>query len=114
MNRKQIGDRIRKARLEKGWTQQELADKYASTQAHISDMERGRGTTDLVILERLLDVLDKDLHYLLATEETSPEGLNQAFQIVTSLPDGSTRDEAIAFILAIAKDARRRVMEGQE
>lgn len=111
MDKKQIGHLIRVARHEKRWTQQQLADKFGCSQANISDMERGDVSIDLVDLHRLVRVLGKDLYYLFPRNESGLEGAEQAVQILASLPDSSIRNEAIAAILAIARDARRRVSE---
>jgi len=111
MDKEQLGRLIRAARHEKGWTQRRLADEYGCSQANISDMERGNISIDLGDLGRLLHVLGKDLHYLLAPGGPALEGLNQAVQVMRSLPRGRIRDEAIASILAIARDAHRRVLE---
>ena len=37
-----LGDRLRKAREERGWSQPQLAKKSGISQATISDIERGR------------------------------------------------------------------------
>lgn len=113
MDKKQIGHLIRVARHENEWTQKQLADEYGCSQANISDIERGEISIDLVDLERLVRILGKDLYYLFPLAESNMEGLDQVVQIMASLPAGQIRDHALAALLAIARDAHRRVLERQ-
>ncbi len=52
-------EEIRKARLEKGWSQQELAKKSGLTQSHVSRVEQGKidlRFSNLIELSRVLDL----------------------------------------------------------
>ena len=61
------GERIRAARLARGWTQAQLARRVGVTQGGISGIERGRhGTVSPRLMARLLEVLE-------LTPETSAE-----------------------------------------
>jgi transcriptional regulator with XRE-family HTH domain len=53
------GERIRAARLARGWTRAELARRVGVTQGGISGVERGRhGTVNRRLMARLMEVLD--------------------------------------------------------
>ena len=64
-------DALRKLRVEKGLTQQELADKMFVTRPTIARWESGSRLPDTVMLARLADVLDADVHMLLAATAQS-------------------------------------------
>lgn len=67
-----IGSRLRKARLEKGLSQKDLAEKLGlSANSVISDFERNKLYPRLETLLKMADVLDVDLHWLI-TGDHSP------------------------------------------
>ncbi len=57
MDNKTIGRFIHQLRIEKGFTQQELADQLNVTNKAISKWECGRGCPDISLFEKLSDVL---------------------------------------------------------
>ncbi|MBN1366621.1 MAG: helix-turn-helix domain-containing protein [Dehalococcoidales bacterium] len=66
MNRnKQIGAKIKVARLELGMSQRELGKLYGSSDVTISDMERGDREANVEALERLAHILGKPLEWFL-------------------------------------------------
>ncbi len=58
-----IGEKIRAAREEKGWTQWELAKEVYKSQTNISDYERGRLEISVVDLMYIALALEKPLTY---------------------------------------------------
>lgn len=58
-----IGERIRTAREEKGWTQSQLAEAMHKSQTNISDYERGRLQISVVDLLYIALALDKPLTF---------------------------------------------------
>ena len=58
-----VGDRIRAAREERGFSQKRLAQRIERRQATISDMERGHMQPDVTTLVVLAEVLEKPLSY---------------------------------------------------
>ena len=54
----QFGARVRKARLERGWTQEDLAEETGLASVQISRIERGVREIRLTTLLRLLDALN--------------------------------------------------------
>lgn len=58
-----IGERIRKAREDKGWTQFQLAKEVYKSQTNISDYERGRLEISVVDLMYIALALEKPLTF---------------------------------------------------
>lgn len=59
-----IGDVIKKARIKKNMTQQEIANKADVSRAYYADVERGRYTPSLKLLVKLGSILDINLNFL--------------------------------------------------
>ena len=65
----EFGEKLRKAREEKGITQQTLAEKVFVTRQTISRYETGERYPDIIILKQLASVLEVSTDYLLGDEE---------------------------------------------
>lgn len=57
MEKEKIGKYIRKKRIEKGMTQQQLAEKIQVTEKAVSRWKTGRGVPDISLLEPLAEEL---------------------------------------------------------
>jgi transcriptional regulator with XRE-family HTH domain len=78
-----VGDRIKKRRLELGWTQDVLAEKAGISKSFLSDLENGKRS---VGADKLLDigrVLSLSLDFLMSGQE--PESEPAEVQIPSSL-----------------------------
>lgn len=53
-----IGDRLKKARVQKGYTQEQLAEKIDVSVAFLSRVERGNAKVNLNRLNQLCDLLE--------------------------------------------------------
>lgn len=69
MDCKKVGLLIKKKRLEKNMTQQELADKLHITDRAISKWERGLGAPDISLLQDLSNILGLSISDVLSGEE---------------------------------------------
>jgi len=58
-------ERLRKARLEVGLTQVQVARKLGRPQSHISNIESGQQRIDVVELKRFAKMYHKDINYFL-------------------------------------------------
>lgn len=58
-------DRLKKARLEAGLTQTEVAKKIGRPQSHISNVESGQQRVDVIELKRFASIYRKDINYFL-------------------------------------------------
>ncbi len=65
VNYKDIGERIRKLRLEKGWSQRRLADKIDMTTTHISHIENGTTKLGLPTIIEIANVLNTTVDHIL-------------------------------------------------
>lgn len=68
MNSVKTGDLIRTLRTEKGFTQQQLAERINVSDRAVSKWERGRGCPDITLLHRLSAVLCVSVESILAGE----------------------------------------------
>lgn len=76
-----IGKRIRDARKEKGYTQEELAEKCGCRSPHISNIENGKIGVSLDLLYVLSIVLDKSMDYFVM----DGKGANPQIKIETKI-----------------------------
>ena len=67
MNR--IGKNIKKARSEKGYTQEQLAQKLCVTRNTISNYETGHSNPDIEMLQMLAEALETDPNTLIYGEK---------------------------------------------
>jgi UDP-N-acetylglucosamine 1-carboxyvinyltransferase len=114
MDKEQIGLLIRAARIEKGWSQQDLADALGTSQGHVSHMERGSTRIDVEYLQCIADVLEQSLYHFLTPAELDVDVLDQTIQIMRSLPAGAIRAVTAANMLDMALGAQRRVLAKRE
>jgi transcriptional regulator with XRE-family HTH domain len=96
-----VGDRIKKRRVELGWTQDHLSQKAKISTSFLSELENGKRS---VSAENLLDiarVLNRSLDFLMTGSE--PDTKPGEVQIPASLADfaeaeGLTFKEALALL----------------
>ncbi len=60
-----LGRKIRRLRQEKGWSQEEFADKCGIGRAHMSLIERGQQNLTLATLHTICDVLGTSMATIL-------------------------------------------------
>ena len=58
-------ERLRKARLEAGLTQAQIAKKLRRPQSHISNVESGQQRVDVIELQRFAKIYEKSIDYFL-------------------------------------------------
>ena len=66
-----IGQKVKKIRLSKGVTQEELAEKVGVGVTHISHLETGSGTVSLKVFLAIVNYLDCSADELLCKEITT-------------------------------------------
>jgi transcriptional regulator with XRE-family HTH domain len=64
-NNMKFGDVVRNLRLERGWSQQELADKIGITKMTVSQYETGKRNPSFDRIELIADAFHVDMNYLL-------------------------------------------------
>ena len=58
-------EKLRKARIEAGLTQVQIAKKIGRPQSHISNIESGQQRVDIIELKRFAKLYGKDLSYFI-------------------------------------------------
>lgn len=85
MNKKslniEIGSRIKSARENMGWTQEELAEKIDLSTQFISTIERGVAGASLVTIVSLCEVLNVSSEWLLCGKQAIPDSEKIAVKI---------------------------------
>lgn len=73
MEKTALGQRIRESRMEKGYTQQALANKAGIGLMYLGEIERGIKMPSLSIFLKIVDALDVSADYVLRDELKSGE-----------------------------------------
>ena len=68
-----IGERIKKARVEKNLSTTELAKIWGKSQASITEIEKDRSTKQYEKLRELCDILDVSADYIIGRKNTKKE-----------------------------------------
>ncbi|MCM1025775.1 MAG: helix-turn-helix domain-containing protein [Roseburia sp.] len=76
-----IGERIKTAREEKGWTQEKLAEKINLSTQFISTIERGVAGASLETIINLCEVLNVSSEWLLCGRQAIPDSERIAAKI---------------------------------
>jgi transcriptional regulator with XRE-family HTH domain len=64
--RARLGRNVRRLRAERGWSQEDYADRAGIHRTYVSDIERGRRNPTITILEKLAKPLGVEAGSLLA------------------------------------------------
>lgn len=94
-----VGERIKKRRVELGWTQDQLAQKAGISKSFLSDLENGKRSVSADNLLDIARVLSLSLDYLMKGEE--PEAKPAEVQIPASLA-AFAEEEGLTFKQALA------------
>lgn len=68
---KEIGHRLRLARIRKGYTQEQVAEKLEMNTAYYGKVERGISGLTLLNIKRISEILELDIHFLITGEKGS-------------------------------------------
>lgn len=86
MDKKRTGELIKKARVQKGYTQTELGDLIGVSNKAVSRWENGDSFPDVGVLESLSNILDIKIEDIVLGEETPPEkGNDKAISELTRI-----------------------------
>lgn len=91
-----IAQRIKEARLEREFTQQDLANHLGKTAAAISEIERGKVQVSANDLYQISQFLDKPIEYFYG-EDFSGSDIQDLIAIVRKMPP-DTRDQQLGAI----------------
>ena len=94
-----IGERLRKARIKKNYTQEKLAELLDVTIAYVSRIETGKTHINLKRLNQICAVLDTSESYILnGASDNSKTYLNSEFNSI--LNDCSSKDKELIYQIA--------------
>lgn len=103
-----FGERVKELRLDKGLTQQELANFFYLNKSSISRYEKDKQIPELETLEKLSDFFEVSLDYLLAKSDIkNPE---EAIKVNTSnsISTKGLSDENIKLINTMIKQLKNQ------
>jgi len=94
-----FGDRLKEARINKGWNQKQLAETMNLTQASISQFEKGQRLPTPKNIDKFAEVLGKTREYLAGENEgkfekamllrnlnnLSPESIRKISELIESI-----------------------------
>jgi transcriptional regulator with XRE-family HTH domain len=64
--RKRLGENLRRYRHQKGWSQEEFADRAGLHRTYISDIERGARNPTITVVQKIADALEVQAGSLIA------------------------------------------------
>jgi len=82
-----FGERVRKLRIEKGLSQEALADRLHVVRQTVSKWEKGFSVPDADLLQRLADTFDVPLEELLGATETETTDLDLISKKLSSISE---------------------------
>lgn len=94
MNQEKIGSLMKELRKEKGFTQEQLAEKFNVSSRTISRWENGRNMPDLDILIEMSDYYEIDLRELLNGERKSEDMDKELKETVLMVADYSNEEKS--------------------
>ncbi len=96
---KLIGERLRKARIKKGYTQEKLAEVMDLSIAYVSRIENGKTRLNLKRLNEICTLLDTSESYILnGVSDNSSSYLNN--ELSSILQDCSSKDKELIYQIA--------------
>ncbi|MDQ0162718.1 helix-turn-helix domain-containing protein [Aeribacillus alveayuensis] len=91
---KTIGERIRNFRKQKGWSQEELADKASLHSTYIGQIERGEKNATIESIEKIANALEVSLEDLFKSIQPIEKKEDYTLsQIITKLQARSIEDQ---------------------
>lgn len=88
---KAIGARIRRARERKGFSQSKLAEMLQISEPHMSDIERGKTSGNMLLIKKLANILGVSADWLLLVD--NERAIAQTSLEIAELVAGCTQTE---------------------
>ncbi len=107
-----LGDAVLRARIERGWSQTELARRVGTKQANISRIESGLGNPTFNLLQKILKVLDLEVHFI-------PSSTDPHFAGITYLRSASRQPTPVlrgtgVRVQALVVDAKQHGLSAEQ
>ncbi|MBR2587159.1 UDP-N-acetylglucosamine 1-carboxyvinyltransferase [Candidatus Saccharibacteria bacterium] len=97
--KQRIGRAVEKARLEKGWTQAELAEKVGTSQSAIHRIEKGEQNVSLDMIKRLSDVFGRQI-LAVADDASQSYVINGGKELKGSIDVNTSKNAAVGLLCA--------------
>lgn len=75
INYAEVGERIRRARKSRKWTQAKLAEAVGCTTANITNIERAKTKLSLNMMVRIVEVLELDASEVIGTKKVAESNI---------------------------------------
>ena len=106
-----IGHAVERARLERGWTQAELAEKVGSSQSAIHRIEKGQQNVSLDMIKRLSKVLERQI-LSVADEAAQSYVIHGGKELKGSITVNTSKNAAVGLLCASLLNNGRTVLKG--
>lgn len=106
-----IGQAVEKARLEKGWTQTELARRVGTSQSAVHRIEKGQQNISLDMVRKLSDVLERQI-LSVADEITQSYVIFGGKELKGSITVNTSKNAAVGLLCAALLNDGRTVFRG--
>ena len=99
-----VGEKVKKKRLEKGYTREKLAEKCSISVSYLAHIERGTKSLSLETAFKISQILNISIDYLLIDEITEQERIMSALETELSQLNARQKDVFIKFARLIVKN----------
>ena len=106
-----IGHAVERARLEKGWTQAELAERAGTSQSAIHRIEKGQQNVSLDMIKRLSEILERQI-LSVADEASQSYVIHGGKTLRGSITVNTSKNAAVGLLCASLLNAGRTVLKG--
>ena len=96
--------RVTQLRKDRGWSQEELAQRMGVTRSAIGNWEQGTREPDYVTLERVADLFNCEMQYLIGEKPASDLSLDERYIIEYMRSDAQFKDRLMAYAKFLAKE----------
>jgi len=105
--RQTIAERLKSARVDKGLTQDDVAERLGIVRSSYAHYETGRNMITVEHLIKLQDVLEKPVNYFLGVK-TAQLTVEESdwLELYRALPPGPARDYAAAMIRGLVNEMK--------
>ena len=96
--------RIKQLRADRGWSQQEFANRMGVTRSAVGNWEQGLREPDYTTLERVADLFNCEMQYLIGERPASDLSLDERFIIEYMRTDDHFRECILSYAKFLVKE----------
>ena len=106
-----IGRAVERARLERGWTQAELAERAGTSQSAIHRIEKGQQNVSLDMVKRLSEILERQI-LSVADEASQSYVIHGGKTLRGAITVNTSKNAAVGLLCASLLNVGRTVLKG--